>query len=308
MKIEWLNTRIALENAGLQEAGLSLFAHDLNEEQSNLKLISLVFLDRSALTSFANAFEAFTWPFQNLLIQAGICTDKIKEANDDTSLQLDNPIVFFGSDSQQENYDKYLNTKKVFVQNSCNSTVPTVAYQRHMSSMHHIKSISLGEFRSNFDKAESLMRAAQTIVFNINAIRKQDSFSKNSPLTGLDIYEACQLLRFCGLNTQHGFLFYNIGHRELDEDTWQCIATTMWYYFEGITQQQVEDIDQRENSVYIVENSLFNEAITFIKGYQTNRWWFVHPESNEKVPCSEEDYKALRDGNIPDILLSICVE
>ena len=242
-----------------------------------------------------------------MIIQLGIA-----EAHDDVDMRMENilvsetPLVYIGNDFQMNGFLRMFADKAALISKSCKSKFRTIAYQRHLSDKIHIGSVSLGEFKSDFGRAESTLRNAHAIIFEANAIRKQDSYFDQSPITGLDIYEACQVLRFCGLSTEHFFLFFNIGQQEtLRDESWECLATLFWYYMEGKNQHAVDHVEHEENHVYMVDNEYFQNPVSFIKAFHTKRWWFIHPESNEKVPCSEQDYITLREGNLPDIMISL---
>lgn len=309
MHIEWLNSKYALDAIGL-EAKYHDFIHLAEaKEKPDLEVIKLVFNSKSHITAFLESCASFNWDHNSRVFALGLVSDRIQTEFDfSASFDLNDPVIWFGTNEQEKKFQEYFRNKMAKIAKKGDNQGPVIAYQRHLSGEIHPMSVSLGDFKTHFDKAESQVRAARAIFFNLNAIRRQDSYFDLSHITGLDIYEACQLLRFCGLSSDHSFLFYNIGYNSPLEQSWECIATTIWYYIEGKNNKNIEMVDEQENQLYFVENSLFDEPVNFIKGYQTKRWWLIHPETKEKIPCAESDYISLRDGHIPDILLNLCVE
>lgn len=304
--VDWLNTEDALRNIGLDKKLHGLL---LTEDESSRETIRLIFNSVDHLKGLIQQLSAFCWQCNDLNLIAGIVSEKSHKRQNFTNFSaLDDTIIFFGSDEQQKKFTEIFTDKKAFISNSCQGENPTIAYQRHLSTQANTQSVSLGEFKAQFDRAESQIRAAEALFFDLSAIRRQDSYFEKSFITGLDIYEACQLLRFCGLSKKHKMLFFNIGHALPLENSWECIATSLWYYMEGLNQKEIENTDDRENHNYLVDNDMFSQPVNFIKGITTNRWWLVHPETKEKIPCTEQDYLSLRDGHMPDILVEICMD
>jgi hypothetical protein len=306
MKILWLERKIDLEDLKLAE---SLYPHislakNLRSKEADM---NLVFNSRKSLVTFMNNLGRFNMDFNKLQFQLGIA-----EANNPTDFHPENliitetPLVFFGDEEQMRGFTKMFGQKAAIISNTCKKNFRTIAYQRHLCDQLHLGSVSLGEFKQDFGRAESTLRNAHGIMFEMNAIRKQDSYFRQSAITGLDIYEACNILRYCGLSTEHFFLFFNLFDDDnLLGENWECLALLFWYYLEGKNQAELDNIDHEENNVYMVENNFFAEPVSFIQTCQTKRWWFIHPETKEKVPCSEQDYNAFREGVLPDILVSI---
>ncbi len=269
--------------------------------------IKMIFNHKNSMKSFIEQFCRFSLLQNQIEISFGLLTEKELNAEHINEFDIQDPFVFFGSQIQQESFLKIFKDKCAFIENSCDNKTKTIAYQRHLTDKVHHHSVSLGEYKTDFSKAESTLRSTQALFFNVNAIRRQDSFHKDSKLTGLDIYESCQLLRFYAMSASQNFLFINISHHSLSEETWECIATNFWYYLEGKNQIEIDNVEDKENKVYLVESTFFNKPLSFIQAQQTKRWWFIHPETKESIPCSEGDYLAIREGTIPNILLDLCV-
>lgn len=308
MQIQWLRTNQELQASGISKI---YYRHPLfnNEGKTSDKPVCLVFNDIAQLEDFLAASQSFEFASNKIRLIFGLI-DKQADANKkENYAQLDTSesVIFFGNTAQENKFNKIFNSSSAFISNKCVEKHRTIAYQRHLSNTIHHQSVSLGEFRSDFGRAESYLRAAKAIFFNLNSVRIQDSDYADSYITGLDIYEACQIIRFCGMSTDHSFMFLNVSDSKTGSNSWNCVATMIWYYLEGKNQMTIDHPEHTENQVYMVEHELFNEAISFIKAHQTKRWWFVHPETKEKIPCSENDYNALKNGSIPELLLNLFV-
>lgn len=180
----------------------------------------------------------------------------------------------------------------------------SIGYQRHLCDIPNKLSVSLGEYKSSTELADVIIRKANTVFFNIDAIRMQDSFHNDSSITGLDIYEACTISKSIGMSRNITLFCIDIGYNEINENTEEALSLLLWYFLEG---RNNADIDTKlENSrTYLVENNMFDKEVEFIKNKVTGRWSFRHPIDNAIYPCTENDYKDLIQGHIPDILLAL---
>ena len=179
-----------------------------------------------------------------------------------------------------------------------------IGYQRHLGSTPVKPSVSLGEYKQSSDLADALIRKSNTVFFNIDAVRKQDSFSKNSEITGFDIYEACNLSRSAGLSLGLQLFCLDIGEDTLEGNREDFASLMFWYFLEGCMHKNI-DTKPENNTTYLVQSDLAEQAIQFTKSKITNRWSFIHPVDNKTYPCTEQDYNDLIQGQIPDIILAL---
>ncbi|MBT8230984.1 MAG: hypothetical protein HKO66_14165 [Saprospiraceae bacterium] len=302
MNITWYdknNDSFALEttsNCQLTNKMLS------NENDETKECINIVFGQESYLNSFFNCLKGMQNNFDGLNFRIGV-VNKVSKIEFMEANIIESSVIYIGGNEEEEKYLSVFNESANLIANRCQGKYKTIGFQRHLTNEIHPLSISLSELRKDFSLAESSLRAAKAIFFNKSSVRVQESNSSYSRITGLDIYECCQLLRYCGLSTEHDFLFINGEEKQNNNDIWDMITTVVWYYLEGRTFKTIDDSTDNINT-YLVESPLFKDAITFYKSEKTNRWWFLSPENGKKVPCSENDYLNLSKGDFPDILLS----
>lgn len=179
-----------------------------------------------------------------------------------------------------------------------------IGYQRHLSHIPTKASVSLGEYKESNDLADALIRKTSTVLFDINAIRIQDSFSSRSEITGFDIYEACLISRSAGLSPGLELFCINIGDEDITAGTEDLLTLMFWYFLEGSKNQNIDNVP-KNNITYLVQSDISDKAIEFTKSKITGRWSFRHPKDGKMYPCTEKDYNDLIQGDIPDIILAL---
>ena len=263
-------------------------------------VINIIFSEQKFLDIFMKNAQGMSNVFDKLNIRIGL-VNKSDQTEYIESTTVDSSVIFIGNDDDENKYLSIFNNRACIVSNSCHSSISTIGYQRHLSNEVNTNSISLSEIREDFSAAESKMRAVRSIFFKKSAVKKQDSYSQRSRITGIDIYECCQLIRYAGLSSELDFFFINAEEESGNENIWDFITTSIWYYLEGKTHKNIDDKAENKK-IYLVDCEFFDDAIVFIKSEITNRWWFKHPISEMQVPCSENDYNSLRVGQIPDLM------
>lgn len=304
MNINWIDPALNPAHAGNQ-----LNSENKQDSSDTANSLCLVFENREHLDQLCNAIADFDFSNMALNLRFGIIEMQGEKGKSSSTFSTeDQQVVYFGTEKSEKNFLNIAGENAVMISNQCHKNHRTIAFQRHLSQENHIQSVSLGEFKADFGKAESLLRASDMIFLDLNVIRRQDSFYPVSKLTGLDIYEASQLLRYCGLSARHSLLHIKTDFSSISHQSWECMACLLWYYIEGCGHVSTDDLSSNDNHVYMVENVFFNDALKFIKSNITNRWWFVHPETGQEIPCSEQDYISVREGAVPDLILDLCVD
>lgn len=303
MNIQWLNKNDDILNSDLQD-GRHLSNSILKEGENSLQRINLIFCSRNEIQDFISAMEQFSPVYNGISFHIGLINEDKESAEEFQYLETDGFNLFFGNKSMASSFRKLAKNENVLISNRCPGDIKTIGYQRHLTFKEHLLSVSLAESRNAFSKAESVIRTTDSLFFDLSAIKKQDSFSANSMITGYDIYEACQLVRYAGLSEKLNFLFFNVEDTNVNRDTWQCLSTLFWYFIEGFQNRQIDNTEVGFEKIYLVENEYFENPLEFIHSQITNRWWFKHPESEEKIPCSELDFKSFNQGNIPDLIIA----
>lgn len=197
-----------------------------------------------------------------------------------------------------------------------------LAYQTYFVSKESINmydklyftAVRLGLIADQVGQVEPIIRAADMLSFDINAIRFSDApGNAHATPNGLFGDEACQLCRYAGMSdklTSIGFYEYN---PSLDKrgQTAILIAQMIWYFIEGFYSRK-HDAPLIPKSAYITyRTTVHNDAyeLVFVKSKKSDRWWMQVPYSGSKsvneryylVPCRYEDYQTAVAGEMPDL-------
>jgi arginase family enzyme len=172
----------------------------------------------------------------------------------------------------------------------------------------------LGTVREHIEETEPVIRNADTISFDIGAIRHSDApGNANSSPNGFTGEEACQMMRYAGLSDKVSSMGLFEVNPEYDPrgQTAHLAAQMIWYFLDGFGNRS-NDFPDGKNGDYIkyyVELEGSKEGIIFYKSKVTDRWWMELPVSEEKrskyrrhlmVPCSYLDYQTACNNEIPD--------
>ena len=159
-------------------------------------------------------------------------------------------------------------------------------------------SMRLGEYRSNYKEIEPVLRDVDMMMFNLDSIRYSEIPGiKNTSPSGLTSEEACQIMKYLGLNTKNNLIdilgydpkfdFHNQGA--------MLVSQLLWYYIDGLDQKINDDyLDSSTVSNYVVELNEYDISLEFVRSVKTGRMWVKIPKENNEnsyfIPCSEDDY------------------
>ena len=301
MNIDWYNKNNDTIISNMTNSS-QLIKKIVNEDSENtLETIHLIFANKKMMHDFIKNIKSMYNAFDNLNFRLGVLSDS-HDVNYIAAEMIESKVLFFGTENEKENYKKVFKNDCVGISAICNGKISTIGYQRHLSQELHPLSVSLGEMRNDFGLAEASLRKSKAVFLELDVLRRQDSFSNSSRITGLDIYEICQLMRYLGLSDTQEFIFINVSESDSNPKIWDAISTFTWYYFEGLLNCQ-RDKQESEFNKYLVESEYFENGITFYNSPLTNRWWFSFGNNSmEKIPCSEQDYIKLRAGEMTELV------
>jgi arginase family enzyme len=172
----------------------------------------------------------------------------------------------------------------------------------------------LGAVREHIEVAEPVIRNADTVSFDIGAIRQADApGNRNATPNGFNGEEACQMMRYAGLSDKVS----SVGLFEINPEydpqgqTAHLAAQMIWYFLDGFGNRSNDFPDGTNGDFikYYVELEGNKEGIVFYKSKSTDRWWMEIPVSEEKrskyrrhlmVPSSYLDYQTACNSEIPD--------
>ncbi len=194
-------------------------------------------------------------------------------------------------------------TQDIINNNKVNK-IKLIAYQSHL--IHKSKltgnlgnnSMRLGQIRNNKIDLEPLLRDVDSSIFNLDCIRYSEVPGlKNTSPSGLTSEEACQIMRYLGLNTCSNILNI-VGYDpkfDFNNQAAMLVSQLIWYYLGGVDDMIPDDlIDSNSLTKYIVELSEYNISLYFYQSIKSGRWWVGIPQiqegENYYLPCSEDDY------------------
>lgn len=175
--------------------------------------------------------------------------------------------------------------------------------------------VRLGEVQQNFQIVEPIVRNADILSFDMNAIRQAEvpgtSFASPNGFYG---NEACQITRYAGMSDKLSVIgfFEATPEFDLNGQTFSLLAQMIWYFIEGFSNRKKESpLSSSKNYIkYKVVLSNSDEDLIFIKSQKTDRWWMKVPyppsekikfERHHLVPCDYNDYKIALEDEMPDL-------
>lgn len=174
-----------------------------------------------------------------------------------------------------------------------------VGYQTYFVGQPYIKLMDdlkfdayrLGEVRHDMDRAEALIRNADLLTVDINAIRQSDAPGTGFPSPhGFYGEEYCQMMRFAGMSDKTSCLGIFEVNPMFDNQgqTANMVAQGIWYFIEGFYNRKHDNpqLNPENCKHYIVQSKEQGSDIDFYKSKLSDRWWV-------KVPCDKEDLRAI---------------
>lgn len=195
----------------------------------------------------------------------------------------------------------------------------TIGYQTYFNSQEEIdlmqklyfESFRLGEISANISSVEPVMRDANIVSVDMNAVKYSEVGlkSSNSP-NGLDGKEICAIARYAGISDKVST--FGVFEYERSEDTTvsaKLISQILWYFIEGVN-CRIDDNFLSSGSDYQKYITLIDaEELVFYKSTKSGRWWIEtsflsqpnnNLKSNALLACTEDDYLDACDNKIPE--------
>ncbi|MEX1000606.1 MAG: formimidoylglutamase [Crocinitomicaceae bacterium] len=172
----------------------------------------------------------------------------------------------------------------------------------------------LGDFYANPKMVEPLVRNADILSFDLNAIRGSDYHGNSEDLPhGLYGEDACRIMRYAGLSDKLTSLgIFNINGSNRSKTDANLIAQMIWYFIEGYSNRKRDYpiSSKADYTKYLVSIDDFKDEIIFYKSDKSSRWWMEVPYPQTKgarfqrhllVPCDYEDYQNALKNEMPDL-------
>ena len=169
----------------------------------------------------------------------------------------------------------------------------------------------LGEISADITLAEPIMRDADIVTIDINAIKSSEISYKNtvSP-NGFDGREICAIARYAGIsNRVTSFGVYELKNFNDARSGAMLVAQIFWYFIEGVNFRIADDDfnDSKHYTTYKVP--IDDDILVFKKSDKTGRWWIELPfilnvnnklKSRTLLPCTYGEYLSACNQEIPE--------
>lgn len=179
----------------------------------------------------------------------------------------------------------------------------------------YFDSFRLGEFYSDEKMVEPLVRNADILSFDMNAIRSSDyRFNQGEMPHGLYGEDACRIMRYAGWSdklTSLGIFNFSYESNRHQGDV-NLLAQMIWYFIEGYNLRKKDYPVGTKTSYtrYTVSIDDFKDEIVFYKSDKSGRWWMEVPYPEIKgmkfqrhllVPCNYDVYQRALQNEMPDL-------
>lgn len=173
----------------------------------------------------------------------------------------------------------------------------------------------LGSIQDDIKKSEPILRNADMVSVDLNAIRKSEFWATEYPNpNGFYGDQLCQIARYSGMSDKlSSFGLYNmIPEFDKSGTSAALVAQIIWCFLDGFANRKSESpLSNKEQYLnYRVSIQDYEHEITFIKSKKSDRWWMKVPypaskkmklERHHLIPCNYNDYENASRNEIPDL-------
>jgi hypothetical protein len=172
--------------------------------------------------------------------------------------------------------------------------------------------LRLGSLRSNTKIAEPLLRTADFVILNTNALKYSELSNEGASPNGLYSEDLCQLAMYAGMSDQCNGISLIHPFKDFNE-TSAAYCSQLFWCFSGAVIRRLGDYPVGDYNNYVRYDVFFDKddtTLTFYKSNLSDRWWLKTPDNINKehnfkrhalIACSENDYLECSKGNIPKI-------
>jgi len=176
----------------------------------------------------------------------------------------------------------------------------------------YFDALRLGEYNSDFKKAEPLIRNSDFLNIDLSSIRTADFSNSNQNPNGFYAEQICQIAKYAGISDKiTSFALLNYLPQNITINNDNLIAQILWYFIDGVNDRKGDFpvSSKSEYKKFTVHLDSF-EDVVFYKSNKSERWWLEVPRPttiNSKykrhylVPCNYEDYNLALKNELPDL-------
>lgn len=159
----------------------------------------------------------------------------------------------------------------------------------------------VGRAKENMEEMEPVLRSANMVSFDINAIKYSDAPSGKCSPNGFTGEEACVLTRYAAMSSQlSSFGVYGyVPAEDVNELTAVQIAQMLWYFIDGKSRSKQEAAFGEAGLFNEFNTALTDEGTLFLQSRRTGRWWMQLPDK-KMIACSYNDYVSASRNEIPE--------
>ncbi len=169
----------------------------------------------------------------------------------------------------------------------------------------------LGNVSANLNSVEPVMRDADLVTIDLNAIRSSElSVRHNKMPNGFDGKEICKISRYAGISDRvSSFGIFGYKNDSQEEKAAMLVAQMLWYFIEGVNFRASENLDIEKGNFITYQVPIEDEVLTFYKSDKTERWWIEIPfisglnnklKRHTLLPCTYQDYLEACNQTIPE--------
>lgn len=169
----------------------------------------------------------------------------------------------------------------------------------------------LGEFNSDFKKAEPILRNSDLISVDLNALKSSERLTASENPNGFTIEQLCQISKYSGISdksTSFG-IFNSNAKNPIDGN---IVSHLIWYFIDGVENRK-GDFPIGNKKDYMKFTVILDDGkyeIIFYKSNRSERWWMEVPyppnqktkfERHHMIPCNRSDYENAMQNEMPDL-------
>jgi len=172
----------------------------------------------------------------------------------------------------------------------------------------------LGEFNSDFKKAEPYLRNSDILSIDMMSIRASE-LRQPAYLSPNGFYadQICQIARYAGISDKLTSVgLFNYYPESVAGSTSFLLAQIIWYFIDGVAQRKGDfPIGSKKDYMkFTVHLDDFKDEVIFYKSNKSDRWWMEVPyppqkgvkfERHHLVPCDHQDYERAMKNEMPDL-------